>query len=102
MVNRVDVECREMLNPDCAREFGEINARLDNQHNEIVEIKESLHRIEKILVGNGEPGITGRVTTLEECANSNRRWIYIILTFVGTAAAVIAAILALPHFVKGV
>ncbi len=59
-------------------------------NSDVAEIRDDMHAIRKILLGNGRGGLVERVALLEQTAGAGR---YILTALVGVGAAVLTALL---------
>lgn len=57
---------------------------------DVSEIREDVHEIRKILLGNGRGGLVERVALLEQTAGIGR---YLVTALVGVGAAILTALL---------
>ena len=89
-------DCSDRINPECAREFGTIKAKLEEHSLALSEIKTDLKSIQVSLRGNGREGLVTRVDRIEQRHSQSVRRMYgfIIPLLVGVLACA-ASIIAL-------
>ncbi len=59
---------------ECMRTFGAIEATLKDNKESVDRVEACVKEIKKVLLGNGEPGIVGRIDRLEQRA-AYSKWI---------------------------
>lgn len=58
--------CKNDVNSDCAETFGRISERLKAGDKKMDYLAEKIDEIHHLLVGNGKPGLCGRIDRLEQ------------------------------------
>jgi hypothetical protein len=59
-----DKEC-PIINPECAREFGELQTKIDGQVSRLEQMHQDIRDIYTCIKGNGVPGLSHRVYDVE-------------------------------------